>query len=236
MEELDLKDLFNIFLEKKLTILTIIVIFAIIGFIYTIWFVTPKYQSSTTLILVQSDSNKTNGGTNSIPSTDVTLNTKMIATYNDVITSKSVVRQVISNLGLDIEESTVKNGITVSAGEDDTQVMKITVTNTDATYAYKIANELAKVFSEKVVEIYNVNNVRILDEAEIAQGPYNINHAKDIIIFGFIGLVVAVAYILILNMLDNSVKLPEDIEKNLKVPVLATIPLTNPSRKKGVKK
>lgn len=236
MEELDLKDLFNIFLEKKLTILTIIVIFAIIGFIYTIWFVTPKYQSSTTLILVQSDSNKTNGGTNSITSTDVTLNTKMIATYNDVITSKSVVRQVISNLGLDIEESTVKNGITVSAGEDDTQVMKITVTNTDATYAYKIANELAKVFSEKVVEIYNVNNVRILDEAEIAQGPYNINHAKDIIIFGFIGLVVAVAYILILNMLDNSVKLPEDIEKNLKVPVLATIPLTNPSRKKGVKK
>lgn len=236
MEELDLKDLFNIFLEKKLTILTIIVIFAIIGFIYTIWFVTPKYQSSTTLILVQSDSNRTNGGTNSITSTDVTLNTKMIATYNDVITSKSVVRQVISNLGLDIEESTVKNGITVSAGEDDTQVMKITVTNTDATYAYKIANELAKVFSEKVVEIYNVNNVRILDEAEIAQGPYNINHAKDIIIFGFIGLVVAVAYILILNMLDNSVKLPEDIEKNLKVPVLATIPLTNPSRKKGVKK
>ena len=236
MEELDLKDLFNIFLEKKLTILTIIVIFAIIGFIYTIWFVTPKYQSSTTLILVQSDSNRTNGGTNSITSTDVTLNTKMIATYNDVITSKSVVRQVISNLGLDIEESTVKNGITVSAGEDDAQVMKITVTNTDATYAYKIANELAKVFSEKVVEIYNVNNVRILDEAEIAQGPYNINHAKDIIIFGFIGLVVAVAYILILNMLDNSVKLPEDIEKNLKVPVLATIPLTNPSRKKGVKK
>lgn len=236
MEELDLKDLFNIFLEKKLTILTIIVIFAIIGFIYTIWFVTPKYQSSTTLILVQSDSNKNNGGTNSITSTDVTLNTKMIATYNDVITSKSVVRQVISNLGLDIDESTVKNGITVSAGEDDAQVMKITVTNTDATYAYKIANELAKVFSEKVVEIYNVNNVRILDEAEIAQGPYNINHAKDIIIFGFIGLVVAVAYILILNMLDNSVKLPEDIEKNLKVPVLATIPLTNPSRKKGVKK
>ena len=236
MEELDLKDLFNIFLEKKLTILTIIVIFAIIGFIYTIWFVTPKYQSSTTLILVQSDSNKNNGGTNSITSTDVTLNTNMIATYNDVITSKSVVRQVISNLGLDIDESTVKNGLTVSAGEDDAQVMKITVTNTDATYAYKIANELAKVFSEKVVEIYNVNNVRILDEAEIAQGPYNINHAKDIIIFGFIGLVVAVAYILILNMLDNSVKLPEDIEKNLKVPVLATIPLTNPSRKKGVKK
>ena len=72
MEELDLKDLFNIFLEKKLTILTIIVIFAIIGFIYTIWFVTPKYQSSTTLILVQSDSNKNNGGTNSITSTDVT--------------------------------------------------------------------------------------------------------------------------------------------------------------------
>lgn len=234
MEELDLKDLFNIFLEKRLTILTIIVLFAVIGAIYTMWFITPKYQSSTTLILVQSDS--TQSKENSITSTDITLNTKMVSTYNEVIKSKAVVRQVITNLGLDIDESTVRNGITVSAEEDDAQVMKITVTNVDATYAYKIANELAKVFIEKVKDLYNVNNVRMLDEAEIAQGPYNINHAKDIIIFSFIGLVVAVAYVLILNMLDNSVKSQEDVEKNLKIPVLAAIPLSNPARKKGVKK
>ena len=51
MEELDLKELLQIFWEKKTQIILIIAIFAVIGVIYSLAFVTPKYQSSTTLLL-----------------------------------------------------------------------------------------------------------------------------------------------------------------------------------------
>ena len=223
MEELDLKELFNIFWSKKIQILLIILIFAVVGVIYTIGFVTPMYSSSTSLVLTSADSSSADA-TNSITTTDVTLNSKLVSTYSEIVRSKKVLRQVISNLQIDVEEETLRRNVTVSSVED-TELIEITVTNENATYAAKIANEIAKVFSEEVTKIYKINNIHILDEAEVSGSPSNINHMKDVIIFTFIGIVVAVAYVLLNNMLDTTIKSPEEVEKNFGIPVLVSIPL-----------
>ena len=70
-----------------------------------------------------------------------------------------------------------------------------------------------------------MENVHVVDEAEVAQGPYNINHSKDVIIFTAIGIVVAAMYALISNMLDTTIKSAEDIEKIGRLTVLASIPI-----------
>ena len=225
MEELDLKELFNVFWNKKLQIVLIVAIFAVIGIIYTIGFVTPMYSSYTTLVLATADSTATGAGqTNSITTTDVTLNSKLVSTYSEIVKSKNILRQVISNLSINISEETLKNNITVTS-VNDTELIEITVSNENATYAAKVANEIAKVFTEKVKEIYNINNVHVVDEAEVSSAPSNINHMRDIVIFAFIGVVIAVAYVLIANMLDTTIKSPEDIEKGFGIPVIASIPL-----------
>ena len=97
---------------------------------------------------------------------------------------------------------------------------------------------MAKVFTEEISRIYNINNVKIIDQAEATNTPSNINHMKDIMIFAFGGVVVAVMYVLIANMLDTTIKTAEEVEKQFKVPVLATIPLYNfePVKVKGGKK
>ena len=223
MEELDLKELFNIFWSKKVHIILIVLIFIVLGVIYTVGFTTPKYTSSTTLLLAGSES----GGeetTNSITTTDITLNSKLVSTYSVLVRSKDVLSQVISNLGMDISWESLKNNVKVSAVED-TEVIEISVTTKNVEDSAKIANEIAKVFTEKVAEIYNINNVHVVDEAEVEYTPSNINHKKDVIIFAFIGLVVAVIYVLLANMLDTTVKTAEDIEKEFKLPVLASIPV-----------
>ena len=223
MEELDLKELFNIFWSKKVHIILIVLIFIVLGVIYTVGFTTPKYTSSTTLLLAGSESS---GGetTNSITTTDITLNSKLVSTYSVLVRSKDVLSQVISNLGMDISWESLRNNVKVSSVED-TEVIEISVTTNNAENSANIANEIAKVFTEKVAEIYNINNVHVVDEAEPENTPSNINHEKDVIIFAFIGLVVAVIYVLVANMLDTTVKTAEDIEKEFKLPVLASIPL-----------
>ena len=223
MEELDLKELFNIFLSKKVHIILIVLIFIVLGVIYTVGFTTPKYTSSTTLLLAGSESS---GGetTNSITTTDITLNSKLVSTYSVLVRSKDVLSQVISNLGMDISWESLRNNVKVSSVED-TEVIEISVTTNNAENSANIANEIAKVFTEKVAEIYNINNVHVVDEAEPENTPSNINHEKDVIIFAFIGLVVAVIYVLLANMLDTTVKTAEDIEKEFKLPVLASIPV-----------
>lgn len=233
MEELDLKELLILFWNKKERIALIVVIFILIGIIYTIGFVTPRYTSKTTLILTTSSNSTQSTGT--ITTTDITLNSKLVPTYRELIKSNNIIREVISNLGIDIGEEELKKDITVSSVKD-TELIEIAVTDENATNACKIANEIAKVFAKEVPGTYNINNIQVWDEAEISENPSNVNHTKDVIIFTFIGLVVAVMYVLVLNMLDTTVKTAEEIEKQFKVPVLASIPVYSLDFDKGGKK
>ena len=236
MEELDLKELLQIFWEKKTQIILIIAIFTVIGVIYSLGFVTPKYQASTTLLLAtNSSSDKT--GTESITTTDVTLNSKLVSTYSKLVESNKIVRKVISNLSLKMDEETLKKSISVTAVED-AEMIQIAVKNEDPVLATKIANETAKVFIENVKEYYGMENVHVVDEAEIPQKPANVNHAKDVMIFAFIGVVIAIMYVLVANMLDTTIKSEEDIEKISGLTVLATMPLyeDEDNKRKGKKR
>ena len=119
MEELDLKDLFMMLWNKKLQIILIIAIFAVIGFIYTMGFVVPEYSSYTTVLLVGSSNNNTG---NTITTTDITLNSKLVSTYSVLIKSTDVVSQVISNLGIDMDVEALKRNISVTSEEDTEKI------------------------------------------------------------------------------------------------------------------
>lgn len=225
MQELDLKELFNIFWNKKFQIILIVAIFTVIGIIYTIGFITPIYTSKTTLVLVSSTSTDTETDAKMITTTDLTLNSKLVSTYSELVKSKNILRTVITNLGIKIDEDSLRNNVTVKAVED-TELIEIAVKNENPSYAAQTANEIAKVFTEKVKDIYNINNVQIVDEAEISDEPSNINNAKDIAMFTCIGIVLAVVYVIVVNMLDTTIKSAEDVEVTFDVPVLASIPMT----------
>lgn len=225
MEELDLKELFNIFWQRKLEIVTIILIFVIIGAVYTYAILQPKYTSYTTLLLTQvNGNNETGNDTTSITQTDLTLNSKLISTYSEIIKRDAVLREVIDDLNIkNLTEDSLRKSIKVSA-ISDTEIIKIEVTNENPNYAQMIANKIAEVFSEKITDIYKINNVYVLDKAVVSENPSNVNHIKDIVIFAFIGVVIACGYALLANMLDNTVKTEADIEKLTGLTVLATIP------------
>lgn len=224
MEELDLKELFNIFWQRKLEIVTIILIVVIIGAVYTYAILQPKYTSYTTLLLTQVNGNNETGNDTSITQTDLTLNSKLISTYSEIIKRDAVLREVIDDLNIkNLTEDSLRRSIKVSS-ISDTEIIKIEVTNENPNYAQMIANKIAEVFSEKITDIYKINNVYVLDKAMVSENPSNINHLKDIVIFAFIGVVIACGYALLANMLDNTVKTEADIEKLTGLTVLATIP------------
>jgi len=209
------------------------------GGIYTSVFVVPEYTSFTTLVLTKvNETSQIPVESDSITTSDIALNAQLVSTYSELVKSKKVLRKVISNLNSDIDEETLRKKVVVDSVKD-TELIRINVTNEDPVVAEKIANEIAKVFTENIAELYSINNVHILDEAEVENEPSNVNHVKDIAIFTFMGIAVACTYILILNMFDTTVKSVEDIEKMLNLPVLVTIPMYdefNQTSKKGGKK
>lgn len=234
MEELDLKELFNIFWERKLEIVIILLVAIVVGTIYSYFIVKPVYTSYTTLLLKQANGEK--GEVDSITQTDLTLISNLISTYSKLITSKSVVREVLDSLSVgDLTEEQLKRSINVSKVED-AEMIRISVTNENPNYAEAIANKVAEVFSEQITDIYKIDNVYIVDKAEADNVPSNINHTKDLVIFAFVGVVIACGYALLINMLDNTVKTEADIEKLTGLKVLAAIPNYDTEAKGGKRK
>ncbi len=224
MEELDLKELFNMFWTRRVQMLLIVLIFVLIGGVYSYIFVTPKYSAYTTLLLATTEDSS--NGNKTITSADISLSNNLVATYSELIKSKSVLGEVISNLNIEKQEETLKKNVSVSAVKS-TQIIRIDITDEDPYEAKIIANEVAKVFTKQVSERFKINNVQVVDKAEEQTSPSNVNHIKDIVMFVFIGLVVACIYVIIANMLDTTVKAKEDIERKLGLSVLVEIPNCN---------
>ncbi|MDO4382292.1 MAG: Wzz/FepE/Etk N-terminal domain-containing protein [Clostridia bacterium] len=223
MEELDLKELFFMFWNKKLEIILITLMFVAVGIGYSYFFVKPEYTSTTSLVLAQSSSSGQTGD-GAISATDLTMNSKLVSTYSELIKRKAILGQVCENLNIpDSNIQELRGKIKVNSAKN-TEIIEISVTNKDPNIAAAIANEIAKVFGEKIVEIYNISNVYLLDRAEANAVPSNINHMKDVVIFAFIGLVIAAVYVLLANMLDNTIKTEQDVEATTELLVLSSIP------------
>lgn len=233
MEEIDLKEFIAIFLEKKFLIVAIVILSGILGAVYTLKLVVPEYQSSTSLVLVQVN-NFNSEDAASITSSDIALNSNLVDDYREIAKSKSIASKVIENLNLDMSLSQLQNAISVSS-VSDTELIRITVTHTIPELACTIANEVAKVFIEKVDGIYKVSNIHVLDRAEVSYNPSNIHLTKNIVIFALVGFVIISTYILLINMLDTTVKTDSDIERILKVPVLASIAISDETANKKSK-
>ncbi|CDE90573.1 capsular exopolysaccharide family [Clostridium sp. CAG:389] len=219
-EEIDIKRIIEIIFSKKLIITLIILLSVTLGYVYSYYYKKPEYKSSVTILLV-ADENKTD---KSLTQTDVNLNNGLISTYSSIAKSSSILQKTIQNLNLDIPVSKLEQNVEAKQ-IDNTQFLEISVKNESPERAKNIANELAEVFTEQIKEIYNLQNISIVDKAETEENPCNINHMKDMIIFGFAGIVLSIIIVMIIYMFDDTVKDQKDIEKNIKLRIIGTLPV-----------
>ena len=120
------------------------------------------------------------------------------------------------NLVKHIEVSSISN----------TEIIKISVSNTDPVVASTITNAVAESFTNEVTDIYKVANVRILDRANIPEKPYNVNYIQTELIMFVLGLLSSVFIIFLMYYFDNTIKSAEQVEAKLGLPILGRIPLS----------
>lgn len=217
MEEIDLKELLS-FIKEKISLLLVITIgICLIGCVYGLFIQKPLYRSYTTVILGGSE-NSTSGITQS----DVALAKNLVNTYAEIVTSRRVLNQVIKELKLDTSYESLKGKINVTA-LNNTEIIKITVSDRNAIEAKNIANVTANYFSKEVIELYNMNNVNILDTATESSNPYNINVAKQFIVYLIIGLVLGAGVLFIIFYFDRTIKSVEQVEQKIKLPILGSV-------------
>lgn len=224
MEEIDLKELIT-FVKGKIGILiTITALVCILGCIYGLFIQKPMYKSDTTIIL---SGNEASGITQS----ELQINKNLVSTYAEIVKSRRVLNQVINDLNLELSYGELSSKVSVSS-VNNTEIIKISVDDEDPIKAKNIANVTAYHFTKEVVELYNLNNVDVLDEAIEAKNPYNINVIKQVVIYFILGFILAAGVLFIIYYFDRTVKSVEQVEQKIKLPILGSIQEFN----RGVKR
>ncbi len=213
MEEINLKELINYFKSKIGLIILILFCVITVGNSFTILTRVPMYQSTTKIVLVSENNN----------STEVALNRNLVGTYSEIIKSRTVLSNVINNLGIDEKVSELSKNITVTS-VTNTEVIIITVANDNSEDAKLIADETAEVFMKEIQKVYKLNNVSIIDKAQESETPYNVNYVKDNLIYIAIGLILGLGIAFVMYYFDTTIKTSNEIEDKLGENVLGAVP------------
>jgi capsular exopolysaccharide synthesis family protein len=218
MEEIDIKDFFS-YLKKFVIVMIITTILAIgATLFYNLAIKTPKYKTSTTVVLAQ----KTNEATSQSTLNDININQKLVTTYSEIVKSKLILQQVIDELSLDTNVETLSKHISVTA-VDDTEILKITVEDGNSALAAQIANKIAEVFGKEIKNIYKLDNVSIIDRAQIPENVSNNTTLRDTVIAALIAIFGVTAIAFIIYYFDDTIKYGDDIEAKIGLPIAGKI-------------
>lgn len=215
-ETIDLSKLFLI-LKKNIKYLIVLpIVFLALSMVITFVFMTPKYSSSTQVLVNQKETD------NQMMAQQVQSNLQLVNTYSEIIKSPRILDKVSKNLKGKYSSKELSGMLTVS-NQAESQILNIAVENESREAASKVANEIANVFSKDVSKIMNVDNVSILSKADTKGNQISPQPLVNTVVGIFLGLIVALIIIFMKEILDKRIKTEEDVTEILDLPVLGTI-------------
>lgn len=224
-DTIDLMELFYRLLAKWKLIVCMALAFAIVAGVYTVFFVTPMYEATSTIyVLNRSDS--------AINFSDLQLGTALTQDYIKVFKMWEVHEEVISNLNLSYSYSAMKSMLTVT-NDSDTRMLDITIRSADPAEAARIANEYAKVASQYISDTMSTDKPNIMSVALVPSNPVSPNKTRNVLLGFILGAGLACGYVVINMLLDDKYKTAEDIRRYTGLPTLAVVPVENTEDKKN---
>ena len=230
-DELDLLDMLHILRRRWWVIIVCFILAVIICAVVTYNFIVPLYKAETTLFAGKEPSKIA-----SLDISDLNLNQRLVTDYREIVLSRLVARQVIEELDLDMTVMTFQRRVTVEAVRDS-RFFKIAFESTSPKMAMDVANALGRAIIEKAADIIDVQNVIVIDAAELPTKPIKPNKTLNIAIAALLGLMFGVFLVYFLELLDRTVKTDKDVQRHLALSTIGEIPLfegEDRSSKKGV--
>lgn len=215
--EIDLVGLFHFLKKWIVIILATTLIFGAAGFLYTELFIDPVYVAETRIYVLNRSS------TVGVQSNDFQLSDHILRDCQVLITGKNVTKKVVEQLELNMSPNALAGKISVSAPEE-TRVLQIMVTDTQAIRAAAIANKVCEVAAEQIKAFTDADAVHQVYEADVPAAPSGPNAKQNMLLWAVVGFVLAAGILSVVFVLDDSIRTEEDVERYLGMSVFGVIP------------
>lgn len=199
-EEISLGEIFAILKQRLGSIIVWSLTGLLLAAVYTFFFVTPTYQSTSKIVVNQAQ----NAG-QAITNADIQTNLSLINTYQGIIKEPIILEDVVRNTESDLTIAELRNKLTVQT-ENSSLVFSITVTDDNPFTAADLANATASSFEQKIGGILDVNSVTILSQAVANPSPVSPNTAMNLVLGLLVGMMIGVGLAFLAEFMDKTVK------------------------------
>ena len=208
--------------KKRWKIIALTTVLAtVVSGIFSFFIISPTYEASTKIFI-----GKEGAESEGYNSSDVSMYQNLIKTYSELIKTKDLVNKAIDNSQYDLSVNNVLNGITVNT-LTGTQILQISYQSKSPSIAKNILESVTNEFITKAEELVPNGNVKILESVELPKNPVAPNKTMNIAIAFILGMMVGFGIVFLLEYLDNTYKNKEQLEKDLDIPVLGVIPMSD---------
>ena len=217
--EIDVFQLVKVLWKRKFLIALVALVAGVTAFAYSSFVIKPQYASTTRIYVVNRNQADKPGLTNQ----DLQAGSYLVKDYREIILSQDVLEKVVADQNLTIDAKTLGRKVSVTVPAD-TRIVSITVRDGKPEEASRIANALREVAAQKIISVTRVSDVTTLEEARPATSPSSPNIRRNTMMATIAGVGIVIVIVLLVELLDDRVKRPEDIEEVMHLSLLGVIP------------
>ena len=217
--EIDVFQLVKVLWKRKFLIVLTAIIAGLAAFAYSSFVIKPQYTSTTRIYVVNRNQADKPGLTNQ----DLQAGAYLVKDYREIILSQDVLEKVVADQKLPMDAKTLGRKVSVTVPAD-TRIVSISVRDGNPEEASRIANALREVAAQKIISVTRVSDVTTLEEARPATSPSSPNIRRNTMIATIAGVGFVTIIVLLVELLDDRVKRPEDIEEVMHISLLGVIP------------
>ena len=208
--------------KKRWKIIALTTVLAtVVSGIFSFFIISPTYEASTKVFIGKEESSMENYNYN-----DITMYQKLLKTYSELIKTKDLINRAITNSEYELKVEEVFKDVSVTTVAD-TQMLKIAYRSTSPKIAKNMLENITNEFIATAQELVPNGNVRVLETVELPEEPVAPNKKMNIAIAFILGIMVGFGIVFLLESLDNTYKNKEQLEKDLDIPVLGVIPMSD---------
>ncbi|VWM24545.1 putative capsular polysaccharide biosynthesis protein YwqC [Collinsella intestinalis] len=114
--------------------------------------------------------------------------------------------------------------------ETTSRVLSVSVTGDDSKQVAELANSLAQNVSGVAQDVMQIEAVNVINLADVPTLPSGPSRTLYIVVALFAGLLMAIAIVVITDMLNTKVRSADEVEELLGIPVIGRIPAVKGGR------
>lgn len=223
--EINIGKLIPVLINKLWLIILVALVAAIGAYFYTSEMAVHLYKSTARVYII----NRQNSLGTSM--TDLSSAATIKEDFLVLIKSNEIYRNVLARIGEDPSNYKALSGQVSHDNNTDTRFVDITVTDPDPVRAKMLVDAFADVSRVKAREIMGVEDITIEEYGEIPTRPSSPNMSKNVVMAVAVAVILTVGVIVLINIFNDTIDTPSDIEKNLGLCVLGTVPNADLLRK-----